>query len=350
MARYRPDAFSSCRPWQDIDPVRSQAAGHGKVSPRCVPVLPAVARYRPDVFPKGPRTGKTPVRGNISPPCIQIQLILARYARHASEKPRRAPLGNAPREHLAAKGRFRRPKPSDHARRTNLAALRWPCPRRRGSCPSSCIAGSPFTGLALAQGCLPPAPRRYPPTCQCLPLAVPIAARGKPPMSFGGDHPAHGLQFGQAPRDRRPHHLDGQADNGVLRRTGPGFQNREQVGAEPQAEAAGPAGPASALPKRPSKGRVPLGGTIGTPHPFPIAQKSRPQELTPGSALSAFLAAYSPSEFQAVLRSAPFRLDAVRFSGLPRLLSSDSVHRNYQLRRCEEPPFAGLLRRQEGLP
>ena len=80
--------------------------------------------------------------------------------------------------------------------------------------------------------------------------------------------------------------------------------------------------------KRPSKGRVPLGGTIGTPHPFPIAQKSRPQELTPGSALSAFLAAYNPSEFQAVLRSALFRLDAIRFSGLPRLLSSDSAHRN----------------------
>ena len=99
------------------------APGHGEVSPRCVPVLPAVARYRPDAFPKGPRTGKAPVRGNISPACIQIQLVLARYARHASEKPRRAPLGNAPREHLAAKGRFRRPKPPDHARRTNLATL-----------------------------------------------------------------------------------------------------------------------------------------------------------------------------------------------------------------------------------
>ena len=43
----------------------------------------------------------------------------------------------------------------------------------------------------------------------------------------------------------------GQADNGMLRRAGPGFQNREQVGAEPQAEAAGPARPASALPKTP---------------------------------------------------------------------------------------------------
>ena len=106
------------------------APGHGKISPWCVPVLPAVARYRPDAFPKGPRTGKTPVRGNISPACIQIQLILARYAWHVSEKPRRAPLGNTPREHLAAKGRFHRPKPPNHARRTNLATLRWPCPRR----------------------------------------------------------------------------------------------------------------------------------------------------------------------------------------------------------------------------
>ena len=70
-------------------------------------------------------------------------------------------------------------------------------------------------------------------------------------MGFGGGHPAHGPQFGQAPRGRRLHHLDGRADNGVLRRTGPGFQNREQVGAEPPAEAAGPAGPASALPKTP---------------------------------------------------------------------------------------------------
>ena len=203
------------------------APGHGKVSPRCVPVLPAVARYRPDAFPKGPRTGKTPVRGNISPACIQIQLILARYACHVSKKPRRAPLGNAPREHLAAKGRFRRPKPSDHARRTNLATLRWPCPSggpappvalplRRVSCPSNRITGSSFNGLALAQGVPTPAPRRYPPS------AVPVAARDKPPMSFGGGHPAHGLQFGQAPRGRRLRHLDGRADNGVLRRTAGG--------------------------------------------------------------------------------------------------------------------------------
>ena len=246
------------------------APGHGKISPRCVPKLPAMARYRPDAFPKGPRTRKTPVRGNISPACIQIQLILARYARHASEKPRRAPLGNAPREHLAAKGRFRRPKPSDHARRTNLATLRWPCPCGRASCPSSCITGSPFNGLALAQGCPPQrlADTRHlpmPATCQCLPLAVPIAARGKPPMGFGGGHPAHGLQFGRAPRGRRLRHLDGRADNGMLRRTGPGFQNRgaQNLRRRPQARP----GLRQRCQKRPSKGRVPLGGTIGTPPP-----------------------------------------------------------------------------------
>ena len=96
-----------------------------------------------------------------------------------------------------------------------------------------------------------------PATCQCLSLAVPVAARDKPPMSFGGDHPAHGLRFGQAPRGRRLRHLDGRADNGVLRRAGPGFQNREQVGAEPPAEAAGPAGPASALPKTPIERTIP---------------------------------------------------------------------------------------------
>ena len=118
-----------------------------------------------------------------------------------------------------------------------------------GSCTAheSC---RPPVALPLRRDACPSAPP-MPATCQCLPLAVPVAARGKPPMGFGGGHPAHGLQSGQAPRGRRLHHLDGQADNGMLRRAGPGFQNREQAGAEPQAEAAGPAGPASALPKTP---------------------------------------------------------------------------------------------------
>ena len=132
------------------------APGHGKISARCVPKLPAMARYRPDAFPKGPRTGKTPVRGNISPACIQIQLILARYAWHASEKPRKAPLGNTPREHLAAKGRFRRPKPSNHARRTNLAILRWPCPCAGAPARATASRDRPSTAWPLRRGAYPP--------------------------------------------------------------------------------------------------------------------------------------------------------------------------------------------------
>ena len=37
VARYRPDAFPNCRPWQDCALVRSRAAGRGKIVPRCVP-------------------------------------------------------------------------------------------------------------------------------------------------------------------------------------------------------------------------------------------------------------------------------------------------------------------------
>ena len=210
-----------------------------------------MARYRPDAFPKGPRTGKAPVRGNISPACIRIQRILARYACHVSEKPRRAPLGNAPREHLATKGRFRRPKPSNHARRANLAALRWPCPCAGAPARAAASRDRLPTAWPPLRGGAAPSASPVPAICQYPPLAVPVAARGKPPMGFGGGHPAHGLQSGQAPRNRRLRHLDGQADNGMPRRAGPGFQNREQVGAEPPAEAAGPAGPASTLPKTP---------------------------------------------------------------------------------------------------
>ena len=115
--------------------------------------------------------------------------------------------------------------------------------QRLGPCPG----GGAYPPQRLANTCHLPIPV----TCQYPPLAVPVAVRDKPPMSFGGGHSAHGLQSGRAPRGRRLRHLDGQADNGMLRRTGPGFQNREQVGAEPQAEAAGPARPAAALPKTP---------------------------------------------------------------------------------------------------
>ena len=88
-----------------------------------------------------------------------------------------------------------------------------------------------------------------PATCRYPPLAVPVAARDKPPMSFGGDHPAHGLQSGQAPRGRRLRHLGVRpiteccAEPDLNSKTvSKWVQNRRR---RPQAR------PASALPKTP---------------------------------------------------------------------------------------------------
>ena len=218
------------------------APGHGKISPRCVHEGASDGKSATSWQYIAFMYSNTANFGKICAPCIRKapQSTVGEYAARTSCRQGALSPSEALRSCTA------------HESCRPPVAL----PLRRDSRPSRCITGSPFNGLAPAQGCPPQrlANTRHPPipaTCQCLPLAVPVAARDKPPMDFGGDHPAHGLQFGQGPRDRRLRHLDGQADNGMLRRTGPGFQNREQVGAEPPAEAAGPAGPASALPKTP---------------------------------------------------------------------------------------------------
>ena len=242
MARYRPDAFPCCRPWQDCALVRSRAAGHGKIVPRCVPEGASDEKNTGSRQHIACMYSNTASFGKICAPCIR--------------KAPQSAVGECTARTSCRQGAL---SPSEALKSCTAHESCHPpvaLPLRRVSCPSNRIAGSPFNGLALAQGCPPQrlANTRHlpmPATCQCLPLAVPVAARDKPPMGFGGGHPAHGLQSGQAPRGRRLRHLDGQAGNGVLRRTGPGFQNREQAGAEPQAEAAGPAGPASALPKTP---------------------------------------------------------------------------------------------------
>ena len=98
-----------------------------------------LAKYCPDAFPEEPRTVKTPLRGKISPPCIQNELVLARYARYVFKMPRKAPLGNTPREYFAIKCLFSRPNPLNHAWRTNLAA-------------------QPHPGGAVSVGRIPPCP------------------------------------------------------------------------------------------------------------------------------------------------------------------------------------------------
>ncbi len=128
MAKCSRNAFPSVRQWQYIDAMRSPASGRGKISPWCVPGRRSVAAFSLHAFPKGPRTGKTPVRGNISPPCIQNELASARHARRASEKPCKRAFGDTPREDLATKGPF---------------SLRGPLESctARGSCRRSALAG-----------------------------------------------------------------------------------------------------------------------------------------------------------------------------------------------------------------
>ena len=151
MARLRPDAFPGCRPWQDCALMRSQAAGRGKIVPRCVP----------EGAPDGKNTGSrqhiaamysdTAYFGKICAPCIRKapQSAVGEYTARTSCRQGALSPSEAPKSCTA------------HESCHPPVAL----PLRRGSCPSSRIAGSPFNGLALAQGVPTPAPRR------CLPPA-----------------------------------------------------------------------------------------------------------------------------------------------------------------------------------
>ena len=187
MARYRPDAFPSCRPWQDIAPMRSRR-GIGQEKHRFVAI------YRRHVFgfslfwqdmramyPESPAKRRWGIhRASILPPrgafAVRSPQIM-HGARILPPSDGLGPCAGAPARATASRDRL---------------PTAWPlC---RGACPQR---------LANTRHLPMPA------TCQYLPPAVPIAARDKPPMDFGGGHPAHGLQFGQAPRDRRRRHLDG---------------------------------------------------------------------------------------------------------------------------------------------
>ena len=125
VVRSRALAGGKISPWciperSPMTEMCSPASDSGKISPRCVFGRRSVAAFSLHAFPKGPRKGKAPVRGNISPPCIQNELALARYARRASEKPRKQSSRNTPREDLARKGPFslRAPLRSCTARRS----------------------------------------------------------------------------------------------------------------------------------------------------------------------------------------------------------------------------------------
>lgn len=106
--RYRRLASRCCPAEQRLASCESNGAV-------CSPQRLVMAINRRRVFPERPRTGKKTLRGNISPLCIQIKLIMARIDPHVFVLPCKMPLGHTSSEDLAAKGRYFRPKPPNHA-------------------------------------------------------------------------------------------------------------------------------------------------------------------------------------------------------------------------------------------
>ena len=142
MARYRPDAFLCCRPWQDCALVRSQAAGHGKIVPRCVPEGASDEKNTSSRQHIACMHSDSANFGKICVLCIQKapQSAVGEYTARTS----------------CHQGAF---SPSEALRSCTAHESCHPpvaLPLRTGSRPSNRIAGSPFNGLALAQGCLPP--------------------------------------------------------------------------------------------------------------------------------------------------------------------------------------------------
>lgn len=94
-----------------------------------------MARFSLHVSEKGARAEISPLRGNISTLCIQNEVVLARFARRASEKPCKPLFVNTPCANLARKGPFPGPKRPNHAWRTFFAipsrqTARMPAPDR----------------------------------------------------------------------------------------------------------------------------------------------------------------------------------------------------------------------------
>ena len=142
VARLCPDASPGCRPWQDIALMRSQAVCRGKISPRCVPEGASDEKSTGSWQHIACMYSNTANFGKICAPCIQKAPQSAVGECTARTSCRQGAL--SPSEAL-------KPCTAHESCRPPVAL-----PLRRGSCPSNRITGSPFNGLALAQGCLPP--------------------------------------------------------------------------------------------------------------------------------------------------------------------------------------------------
>ena len=159
MARYRPGAFPCCRPWQDIAPMRSQAAGHGKIAPRCVPEGASDEKNTGSRQHIACMYSNTANLGKICVLCVR--------------KAPQSAVGECTARTSCRQGAL---SPSEALKSCTAHESCHPpmdLPLSTGSCPSSCIAGSSFNGLALAQGGVPTPPWASPiPATRCIPPAL----------------------------------------------------------------------------------------------------------------------------------------------------------------------------------
>ena len=144
VARLCPDASPGCRPWQDIALMRSQAVCRGKISPRCVPEGASDGKSTGSWQHIACMYSNTANFGKICAPCIR--------------KAPQSAVGECTARASCRQGAF---SPSEALKScTAHESCRPPMdlPLRRGSCPSNRITGSPFNSLAPAQGCPPRRP------------------------------------------------------------------------------------------------------------------------------------------------------------------------------------------------
>ena len=225
--------------------MRSRAAGRGKIVPRCVPEGASDGKSTGSWQHIACMYSNTANLGKICVLCVQKdpQSAVGEYTARTS----------------CHQGAF---SPSEALKSCTAHKSCRPLmdlPLRRGSCPSNRIAGSSFNGLSLAQGCPPQRPantRRLP--CPLQPetsrrwTSAAIVRR----MAYSVAKPR-----GTADRiisTGRPT-TECCAELGLDSRTvSKRAQNRRR---RPQARPS----LRQHRRKRPSKGRTPLGGTIGTP-------------------------------------------------------------------------------------
>ena len=181
------------------------AFGSGKIMPRCVPGRRSVAIFRRGAFP-----GRQPwqffrlmrSRRGLG---REKRRFVARYARHASEKPCKQPSGNTLREDLAAKGPF-----SLHAPLESCTA--------RISChePTAPHPSGPEAQLG-SSGCLH---ALAPPMSLALLCRPGASGRSSAPCSSGasGPHTAQGTSGLPQPQRPTPGHRRDRSIPPALRR------------------------------------------------------------------------------------------------------------------------------------